>query len=66
MISIELKEAKMLDTTTALNQDPESLVAEYVNNPSPALKDLITLEYTGMVERLARRFSGIEIGRAHV
>ncbi len=50
----------MLDTTTALNQDPESLVAEYVNNPSPALKDLITLEYTGMVERLARRFSGIE------
>lgn len=50
----------MLDTTTALNQDPEFLVAEYVKAPSSALKDQITLHYSGMVERLARKFSGIE------
>jgi RNA polymerase sigma-B factor len=44
----------------SLNQDPEGLVLRYLENPRPDLKDLIMVQYSGMVERIARRFSGIE------
>ncbi|MBV6458071.1 MAG: RNA polymerase sigma factor FliA [Fimbriimonadaceae bacterium] len=42
------------------DQDPESLVVRYLDDPRPDLKDLIIVEYSGLVERIARRFSGIE------
>lgn len=41
-------------------QDPERLVLQYLEAPQPDLKDLIVVEYSGMVERIARRFSGVE------
>lgn len=40
--------------------DAEALVAQYVADPRPDLKDLIIVHYAPMVERIARRFSGIE------
>lgn len=40
--------------------DPERLVLQFLETPRPDLKDLIVVEYAGMVERIARRFSGIE------
>lgn len=40
--------------------DAESLVLAYVADPRPDLKDLIIVHYAPMVERIARRFSGIE------
>lgn len=41
-------------------RDPESLVLRYLENPREDLKDLIMMEYAGTVERVARRFNGIE------
>jgi RNA polymerase sigma-B factor len=43
-----------------LNQDSEALVLRYLEDPRPDLKDLIMVTYTGLVERTARKFSGIE------
>src|SRR4051794_21604129 len=43
-----------------LHQDPESLVQRYLERPREDLKDLIIMQYAPMVERIARRFSGIE------
>lgn len=40
--------------------DPESLVLTYLENPRPDLKDMIMVQYASLVERTARRFSGIE------
>lgn len=42
------------------HRDAEGLVLEYLNDPRPDLKDLIIVQYSGMVERIARRFSGVE------
>lgn len=50
----------MLELNATLTQDPEALVAEFVKSPTPELKDLITLQYASTVERLARKFAGIE------
>jgi len=41
-------------------EDPERLVLRYLRDPRPDLKDLIIDAYSGMVERIARRFSGLE------
>jgi len=41
-------------------RDLEDLVLRYVASPRPELKDLIMVEYTGLVERVARRYAGIE------
>src|ERR1700722_2656149 len=41
-------------------QDPESLVLRYLENPREDLKDLIIMQYAPMVERIARRFAGLE------
>lgn len=41
-------------------EDPEGLVLRYLEDPQPDLKDLIVDAYSGMVERIARRFCGIE------
>ncbi len=40
--------------------DGESLVAQYLSDPRPDLKDMIIVHYGPMVERIARRFRGIE------
>lgn len=46
--------------TLGWNEDPESLVSRYLANPRPDLKDLILVHYAGLVERVARRFTGLE------
>ncbi len=42
------------------NHDPEGLVMRYLDSPRPDLKDLIMVQYANLVERVARRFAGIE------
>src|SRR3954470_24970254 len=44
----------------SLHQDAEGLVLRFLKNPTPDLKDLIMVQYASLVERIARRFSGIE------
>lgn len=44
----------------ASHQDPDELVHRYVDNPRTDLKDMIMIQYAGLVERTARRFSGLE------
>ena len=44
----------------SLHQDAEGLVLRYLKNPTPDLKDLIMVQYASMVERIARKFAGIE------
>lgn len=44
----------------SLHQDAEGLVMRYLKKPAPELKDLIMVQYASLVERTARRFSGIE------
>ncbi|MBI1755639.1 MAG: sigma-70 family RNA polymerase sigma factor [Fimbriimonas ginsengisoli] len=43
-----------------LHQDAESLVLRYLDDPRPDLKDVIIVQYASLVERTARKFSGIE------
>jgi RNA polymerase sigma-B factor len=43
-----------------LQQDPEELVSRFLANPRPDLKDVIMVQYAGLVERTARKFSGVE------
>ncbi|MCX7799054.1 MAG: sigma-70 family RNA polymerase sigma factor [Fimbriimonadales bacterium] len=43
-----------------LHQDAEDLVLRYFANPQPDLKDLIMVRYGSMVERIARKFLGLE------
>ena len=45
---------------TELQRDPEDLVARYLEDPRPDLKDLIMVEYAPLVERVARKFCGLE------
>lgn len=45
---------------TKPQHDPEELVARYVAYPRPELKDLIMVQFAGLVERTARKFSGVE------
>jgi RNA polymerase sigma-B factor len=49
-----------MSETSDLHQDPESLVHRYLENPRSDLKDLIIVQYAPMVERIARRFTGLE------
>ncbi len=50
----------MSEAVAGSMHDPEHLVLEYLNDPRPDLKDVIILQYSNMVERIARRFSGVE------
>lgn len=43
-----------------MNLESESLVLRYLEEPRPELKDMIMVTYSGLVERTARKFSGIE------
>lgn len=49
-----------MGTLSAFSEDPEGLVLRYLQNPRSDLRDLIMVEYAGLVERTARKFSGIE------
>lgn len=49
----------MSDATTR-NQEIELLVARYLADPRPDLRDLIIVHCNEMVERIARRFAGVE------
>jgi RNA polymerase sigma-B factor len=49
-----------MSDSNELREDPESLVQRYLENPREDLKDLIIVQYAPMVERIARRFAGLE------
>lgn len=54
-----------MSNSLSLTQDPEGLVQRYIekksmDKPCGDLKDLIMVHYTGLVERTARKFAGIE------
>lgn len=49
----------MSELSTQL-QDQEGLVQRYLEDPRPDLKDMIMVQYAGLVERIARKFSGLE------
>lgn len=40
--------------------DAESLVARYIENPRDDLRDVIMFQYSSLVERVARKFAGLE------
>lgn len=50
----------MSEALTKNGADAEALVQRYLADPRPDLKDLIIVHYSGMVERIARRYSGAE------
>jgi len=43
-----------------IREEVDTLVLRYIENPRPELKDMIMVQYAGLVERIARRFSGLE------
>ena len=43
-----------------MNFESENLVLRYLEDPRPELKDMIMVTYSGLVERTARKFSGID------
>lgn len=43
-----------------LERDPEGLVLRYIDNPRDDVRDLIMVQYAGLVERVARKYAGIE------
>ena len=49
-----------MSESLGLHQDSEGMVLRYLRDPKPDLKDLIMVQYANLVERIARRFSGIE------
>ncbi|HSI73379.1 MAG TPA: sigma-70 family RNA polymerase sigma factor [Fimbriimonas sp.] len=49
-----------VEVVEQVRQDPEELVARYMAYPRPELKDLIMVQYAGLVERLARKYAGLE------
>ncbi len=51
---------EMSEPIAGAKRDIEQLVLDYWENPRPDLKDIIILQCSGLVERIARRFSGIE------
>ncbi|MBS1723559.1 MAG: sigma-70 family RNA polymerase sigma factor [Armatimonadetes bacterium] len=50
----------MSEALAGSKKDVEQLVLEYSESRRPDLKDLIILQCSGMIERIARRFSGVE------
>ncbi len=50
----------MSDTQSGIYSEGEELVARYLEQPRPDIKDLIMVQYAGLVERVARKFAGIE------
>jgi RNA polymerase sigma-B factor len=50
----------MAEHNVNMHHDHEGLVMRYIENPRDDVRDLIMVQYASMVERIARRFSGIE------
>jgi len=50
----------MSESSVGAKKDVETLVVDFAADPRPDLKDLIIVQCSAMVERIARRFSGIE------
>lgn len=50
----------MSSASTNHLDEGELIVARYVGDPRPELRDLIMVHYKGLAERTARRYSGIE------
>lgn len=44
----------------AFQHDADDLVLRYLENPRSDLKDMIMIQYASLVERIARRFNGLE------
>lgn len=49
-----------MSNVVELREDPEALVHRYLETKREDLKDLIMVQYANTVERIARRFAGIE------
>lgn len=49
-----------MSNTVVSFDEHENLVIRYIANPRSDLRDLIVVRYSSLVERVARRFSGIE------
>jgi len=49
-----------MSNVVELHEDPEALVHRYLETKREDLKDLIMVQYANTVERIARRFAGIE------
>lgn len=49
-----------MSNSTSTHIEPEDLVFRYIAHPRADLKDMIIVQYAGLVERVARKFSGIE------
>lgn len=49
-----------MSNVVELHEDPEALVHRYLETKREDLKDLIMVKYANTVERIARRFAGIE------
>ncbi len=56
----QIKGVNMSEALAQKRDDAEQLVLEYIADPRPDLKDLIIVHYATTVEKIARRFSGIE------
>ena len=50
----------MSESTAKNTIDAEALVQRYLADPRPDTKDLVIVHYSGMVERIARRYAGSE------
>jgi len=50
----------MSEALAGNRRDTEQLVKEYFADPRPDVKDVIIVQCAGLVERIARRFSGVE------
>lgn len=50
----------MSESSAKKTNDAEALVQRYLEDPRPDTKDLIIVHYSGMVERIARRYAGSE------
>jgi RNA polymerase sigma-B factor len=50
----------MSSTAPNNNNLGEELVLRYLENPRPDLKDMVMVTYAGLVERTARKFTGID------
>ncbi|MBS1706710.1 MAG: sigma-70 family RNA polymerase sigma factor [Armatimonadetes bacterium] len=49
-----------MSESTRFAHDTDELVQRYLEYPRPELKDLILVQFAPMVERIARRFNGLE------
>jgi RNA polymerase sigma-B factor len=56
----KIKEVNAMAYQPKPQQDPEELIARYVADRRPELKDLIMVQFASLVERTARKFSGVE------